>query len=208
VSESGQSKFPKKIPGINDQATQFEDLVTPQLDAMLRTAQRLTKDANDAEDLVQDTMLKGLRFFDRFQPDSNFKAWIFKILMNAFVNSYRKKKRQGPTVDMEIAAEIVAEEPLDPSSEVGLELPQRQEAIFEQIDERIKQALLDLPEHLRIVFMLNVLEDLKYREISEILDCPVGTVMSRLFRARGMLKERLAHFAELARTTNTTGKRP
>lgn len=184
-----------------DTAKQFEVLVTPQLDAMLRTAQRLTKDSNDAEDLVQETMLKGLRFFDRFQDGSNFKAWIFKILMNAFVNTYRKKKRQGPTVDMEVASEIVADSSEDQGGNPLAPFPDREEAIFELIDERIKHALLDLPEHLRIVFMLNVLEDLKYREIANILDCPVGTVMSRLFRARGMLKERLIHFAELARTS-------
>ncbi len=184
-----------------DTAKQFEVLVTPQLDAMLRTAQRLTKDSNDAEDLVQETMLKGLRFFDRFQDGSNFKAWIFKILMNAFVNTYRKKKRQGPTVDMEVASEIVADSSEDQGGNPLAPFPEREEAIFELIDERIKHALLDLPEHLRIVFMLSVLEDLKYREIANILGCPVGTVMSRLFRARGMLKERLIHFAELARTS-------
>ena len=195
-----------RMPGNQDGAAQFEALVTPQLDAMLRTAQRLTKDANDAEDLVQETMLKGLRFFDRFEPNSNFKAWIFKILMNAFVNSYRKRKRQGPTVDMEVAAEVVAEEKLDPSADLELSFEDREEAVFELIDERIKQALLDLPEHLRVVFMLNVLEGLKYREISEILECPVGTVMSRLFRARSMLKERLIHFAELSRTTDSPGQ--
>ncbi len=195
-----------RMPGNQDGAAQFEALVIPQLDAMLRTAQRLTKDANDAEDLVQETMLKGLRFFDRFELGSNFKAWIFKILMNAFVNSYRRKKRQGPTVDMEVASEVAAEENPDPSADIELSFAEREEAVFELIDDRIKQALLDLPEHLRVVFMLNVLEGLKYREISEILECPVGTVMSRLFRARSMLKERLIHFVELSKITDSSGK--
>ena len=182
------------MPEKNDTALEYEVLLTPQLDALLRTARRLTRDLNDAEDLVQEAVLKGLRFFDRFEPGSNFKAWIFRILMNAFVNSYRRRRRQSATMDMEQAQDVIAQPPTtDPTRELSLR--DREEAVLELVDDRIRQALDELPEQLRIVFMLNVLEDLKYREIAEILECPVGTVMSRLFRARAMLKDRLVHFA-------------
>ncbi len=179
----------------SDLASQYEALASPHLDALLRTARRLVRDANEAEDLVQDALLKGFRFFDRFEQESNFKAWIFKILMNTFVNLYRQKRRRGPTVDADMAAEVEAEE--RPGAEVE-EIPSfagREEAILELVDERIKQAVLDLPEHLRLVFSLSAVEDLKYREIADVLDVPVGTVMSRLFRARAMLKERLRDLA-------------
>ena len=181
-----------------DNRIAFEALVTPHLDAMLRTAQRLTKDGTEAEDLVQEAMLKGYRFFERFERDSNFKAWIFKILMNAFVNNYRQKKRRGPTVDVDILADALPHESGSNVADNAESFGAREAAVFELVDDRIRQALMELPEHLRIVFMLNVVEDLKYREIADVLDCPVGTVMSRLFRARAMLKERLEHFAEMS----------
>ncbi len=190
----------------SDQAEAFEDLAAPHLGALLRTAQRLTLDHSDAEDLVQDALLKGFRFFDRFEEGTNFKAWIFKIMTNSFVNTYRRKQRQGPQLNMEVAEQIEA-----PDGEVaeieGISDPeQRQMALLELVDDRIRTALLELPEHLRIVFMLAVVEDLKYREISDILDCPVGTVMSRLFRARSVLKERLAYMVDESQLQNEEPK--
>jgi len=178
-----------------DLASQFEALASPHLDALLRTARRLVRDANDAEDLVQDTLLKGYRFFDRFEEESNFKAWIFKILMNTFVNLYRQKRRRGPTVDADMAAEVEAEERPGAEIEEIQSFAGREEAILELVDQRIKQAVEDLPEHLRLVFSLSAIEDLKYREIADVLEVPVGTVMSRLFRARAMLKDRLQDLA-------------
>ena len=173
----------------------FEAHLAPHLDALLRTAHRLTQDAAQAEDLLQDALLKAFRFFDSFQPDSNFKAWIFKILTNTFVNAYRSRQRRGNQVDLESLGE--AETPHRPDQpDAELSFTERTEAVYELVDERIRQALLDLPENLRTVFVLAAVEELKYREIAEILDCPVGTVMSRLFRGRALLKQRLESFAE------------
>ena len=177
-------------------AVEFEELVIPQLDALLRTATRLTRDADAAEDLVQDTLLKGFRFFDRFECDSNFKAWIFKILTNTFVNNYRQNQRRGLELNAEVARDTAAVDTFDQRSIEAPTFGEREEAIFELVDDEVRLALLDLPEQMRIVFLLAVIEDLKYREIAVILDVPVGTVMSRLFRARAMLKVRLSHYAE------------
>ena len=180
----------------NTAAAEFEALVTPHFDAMLRTARRLVADANDAEDLVQEAVLRGYRFFGRFERDTNFKAWIFKILMNTFVNHYRRRKRQEVSYDLESGEgpEAVADE-VDPLDDAET-LAERERILLDQVDERIKQAVEELPEHLRAVFMLAGVEGFKYREIAKILDCPVGTVMSRLFRGRAMLKQRLLVVAE------------
>ena len=186
------------MAGSAGKAERFEALVEPHVDALLRTAQRLTRDDGSAEDLVQDALLKGFRFFDRFEPETNFKAWIFKILMNAFVNTYRRRQRLGAQTDLDAAMEAVDEESIPATSDLADTYSGRQAAVFELVDDRVRQALLDLPEHLRIVFMLAVIEDLKYREIADILECPVGTVMSRLFRARAMLRQRLEQFADEA----------
>lgn len=140
-------------------------------------------------------MLKGYRFFGRFEEGTNFKAWIFKILMNAFVNTYRARRRQKVAAEGEFDEEWDDPKAALPNVDADTFLA-REKAALETVDDRIKQALIELPESLRIVFMLSTLEDLKYREIADILDCPVGTVMSRLFRARAMLKERLRQFAE------------
>ena len=176
----------------------FETLLAPHLDALLRTAERLTGSASDAEDLVQESLLKGLRFFDRFERDTNFKAWIFKILMNGFVNTYRARKRRGPSVDVDAVSEaLTADEPADVTAERPT-FNDRESMMFELVDERVKQALMELPEELRTVFLLSAVEGFKYREIADIMDCPVGTVMSRLFRGRAMLKERLTTFAREA----------
>ncbi|MEZ6194264.1 MAG: sigma-70 family RNA polymerase sigma factor [Planctomycetota bacterium] len=173
-------------------AKSFQALAEPHLDALMRTARRMTRDENDAEDLLQETLLKGFRSIDQFEPESNFRAWIFRILTNTFINEYRRRRRAGPEIELDEGPEPVApEESPVVEARAGDLGP-----VLELVDERLRQAVLDLPPPLLDVFGLAVLEDLKYREIAEVLDIPVGTVMSRLFRARAMLKERLLHHAE------------
>lgn len=183
------------MSGGSSQRARFLELVDPQLDALHRTALRLTRDAGHAEDLVQETLLRAYRGIDGFAPETNFKAWIFRILMNTFINRYRRDRSRIRETELD---GLVEPEALDrPGEEAGLlDRPGATvEGVFEQVDERIRAAVLDLPESLRTVFLLAVVEGLKYREVADAVGCPVGTVMSRLFRGRAILRERLKSFA-------------
>lgn len=175
-------------------AAGFQALVDPHLDALRRTARRMTRDEADADDLLQEALLKAFRSIDKFEPGSNFRAWIFRILTNTFINEYRRRRRAGPEVELD----ETIDPPAEPEAEADMESVGLADldGILDLVDERLKQAVLDLPSQLRVVFGLATLEGMKYREIADILECPVGTVMSRLFRARAMLKERLQAFAE------------
>lgn len=168
---------------------EYEDLVKEHMSALFRTAVRLTGDSHRAEDLVGETLLKGLRFLHRFERGTRFKAWIFTILNNAFVNQYRKEKRT-PVIDDPTPAENQAA--VTPPSSAALDLSNDSE----QIDGRILAAIQKMPEHLKTVFLLVGVEELSYQEAADALDIPTGTIMSRLFRARKHLQERLAPFAE------------
>jgi RNA polymerase sigma-70 factor (ECF subfamily) len=170
----------------------FEREVRPHLDALHRTAQRLTRDPTAADDLVQEALLKAWRFFHSFKAGTNFKAWIFRVLYTVFVSLTREKKPalQDPdSVDEIEARESPIEELARPS------LKERESAVLDAVDDQIKAAVEELPADLRTVFMLSTIEGLKYREIAEVMDCPLGTVMSRLFRSRRMLQDRLARYA-------------
>jgi RNA polymerase sigma-70 factor, ECF subfamily len=171
----------------------FEAEATPHLDALHRTAARLLSGRDGADDLVQEALLKAYRFFHTWTPGTNFKAWLFRVLYTTFVSG----TRAAPPKAVDLAA---APEPTASVDELLKELDrgdakERERAVFEAVDERIKRAVDDLPEDLRTVFVLNTVEDLKYREIADVLDVPLGTVMSRLFRARRRLQDRLAEFA-------------
>lgn len=179
----------------------FERELDPTLDGLYRTALRLCGDPTRAEDIVQDAALKAWRFFDTFEDGTNFKAWIHRVLYTAFVNTTRDRTPRTAPLDQvpepgEVEKSLLAE----------LERPNhsaRERAVLEAVDERIKAAVMELPEDLRLVFMLNTLEGLKYREIAAVMNCPLGTVMSRLFRSRRMLQDRLAEYAhEVGYTVN------
>jgi RNA polymerase sigma-70 factor, ECF subfamily len=170
----------------------FEREVRPHLDALHRTARRLMRDATAAEDLVQEALLKAWRFFHSFRAGTNFKAWIFRVLYTVFVSLTRERK--PPLQDPDSTDEIEAREsPLEELARPSIE--ERERAVLEAVDDRVKAAVEELPADLRTTFLLSTLEGLKYREIAEVMDCPLGTVMSRLFRSRRMLQDRLAHYA-------------
>jgi RNA polymerase sigma-70 factor (ECF subfamily) len=153
----------------------------------------LTKNETNADDLVQETFLKAFKFLKNDKEIDNVKAWLFKILINTFINKYRKDKREPSLVDfdsVEAFHESIQEE-AQMSSII------ENEAEFSKLlDDDVKKALEELPDDFRVVILLSTVEGFSYKEISKMVDCPVGTVMSRIYRGRKMLKERLADYAK------------
>lgn len=166
----------------------FEHEALVHLDALHRVALRLTGNAADADDLVQETMLKAYRAWDSYQRGTNAKAWLLTILRHAFINEYRRRTRRPETVDVETI------EPFAVFPDVQESDPQG--AFFDRIvDEQVLRAIDALPEAFRETLVLSDVEGLNYQDIGRILDVPVGTVKSRLFRARRLLQARLYDYA-------------
>lgn len=172
----------------------FLEELDPVVDSLHRAALRMTGDNSRAEDVLQEAILKAYRFFATYREGTNFRAWMHRVLYTVFVNTTRDRGPKASTLD----AVPEPEDDLQPLVD-ELDRPthtQRAKAVLESVDERIKQAVLDLPHDLRMVFLLSTIEGLKYREIADVMECPLGTVMSRLFRSRRMLQERLLDFAK------------
>ncbi|HEU5170480.1 MAG TPA: sigma-70 family RNA polymerase sigma factor [Gemmatimonadales bacterium] len=162
----------------------FEAEALPQLDPLYRLALRLTTDPSRAEDLVQDTVLKAFRAWDRFQPGTNVRSWLFTILRNTFINEYRRRQREPIPMDLEAIEAHITERPVADEDPEG--------AFFAQIvDEKVLEAIDRLPDEFREVLVLSDIENLTYAEIAEVLRLPIGTVKSRLFRARRQLQTAL-----------------
>lgn len=171
----------------------FEAAAMPFVDALYNTAYRMTRNSEDAEDLVQETYLKAYKYYDKFQEGTNFKAWLFKIMKNTFINNYRKKQAAPPQSDF---ADIEESFESQVSEEVTRKVKDPEAELLENVlDEDIQRALEELPEDYRMVVLLADLEGFAYKEIAEILDVPVGTVMSRLYRGRRRLEEAMLRFA-------------
>ncbi len=170
----------------------FEREAMPHVDALHRTALRMTKNEGDADDLVQETYFKAWRFWDKFQEGSNCRAWLFKIMTNIFINNYRAKAWTPQTVDLEdvdddfLFGQLSA---LGPS-----ENPE--ETFFNKVfDDDVKKAIEELPEDFRLVVVLSFLEGFSYQEIADIVDLNIGTVKSRLHRGRKLLQKSLWQYA-------------
>ena len=161
----------------------FEDLAMPLLDSLHNFARWITRDPNDAEDLVQETYLKAVRGFASFQPGTNFRAWMFRILKNTFLSS-RSRLDQRMTVAMDSEEEA--------RSELVVENETPETILMKRSDSGLLQnAIENLPVHHREVLLLCEVEEMSYREIAEILSIPAGTVMSRLSRARKTVRDSL-----------------
>jgi RNA polymerase sigma-70 factor (ECF subfamily) len=172
---------------------EFERLALPYLDSLYNTAYRLARNAEDAEDLVQETYLKGYRSFAQFTPGTNLKAWLFKILKNTFINEYRRRQNVPPESDFAAIEENLEAQVL-PTPGGQIKNPE-EEALETALDERVQRALDELPPDYRMAVVLADLEGFSYKEISDILDIPVGTVMSRLYRGRKLLEGTLLRYA-------------
>lgn len=170
----------------------FEQELLPHADALYNFAYHLTYHEADANDLVQETFMKAFRFIHSFDSGTNAKAWLFKILKNGFINDYRKKKKEPYKVDFEDV--IAYQDADDDNGIVGYDLG---EDIFDgMLGDEITIALNRLPIDFKTVILLCDIEGFSYEEIAKIIDIPIGTVRSRLHRARNMLKESLKEYAE------------
>ena len=170
----------------------FEEELYPHLDALYNFAFHLTYNEDDASDLVQETYLKAYRFIESYVAGTNAKAWLFKILKNAFINEYRKKSKQPIKVDFE---ELLDFHDLENYKQIG-SLDARQDVFQNMMGDEVSNALNQLPVDFRTVILLCDIDGFTYEEISKIIDIPIGTVRSRLHRARGLLKEKLNEYAK------------
>src|SRR5690554_4841711 len=181
----------------------FERELLPNIDALHTFAYHLTFHEDDAKDLVQETFLKAYRALDSYKPGTNAKAWLFKILKNAYINQYRKKVRRPAQVDYE---DYIGYQ--DREDQASVDFMDLREELFDNlIGDEVTSAVNSLPVDFRAVILLCDVEDFTYEEIAKIIDIPIGTVRSRLYRARNMLKEKLASYARRMGYEDKRGKR-
>jgi len=180
---------------VADQAAFAEDAM-PLMDGLYSAALRMTRNAADAEDLVQETYLKAFNAYERFETGTNLKAWMYRILTNSYINAYRKKQRRPDESDIDEIEDLYLYRRLGGAESAVLSRSAEDELLEMLGEDEVKLALEDLPEHYRMPILLADVEGFAYKEIAEILDVPIGTVMSRLHRGRKQLQKRLYSFAE------------
>lgn len=177
----------------NTTRKEFEELTLPHLDPLYSAALRLTKNDRDAEDLVQDTFLRAYRFFDKFERGTNIKAWLFRILTNTFINRYRRSVKERSIVE---GSEKEAVQERFVSRRATEFAANPEQFLFDRLlSDDVLRAIDELPIDFRLVVILADLQDFSYNEIAEIVGCPVGTVMSRLYRGRKLLQKKLKDYA-------------
>lgn len=179
---------PQSPPPVDEKRDSFQREAMVHLDALYRVALRLTGNAADADDLVQETMLKAYRSWHQYQQGTNAKGWLLTILRHAFINEYRRRTRHPETVNLD------AIEPFAVLDDRQDDDPQGQ--FFDRIvDDEVLRAIDALPEQFREAVVLSDVEGMSYEEVARILDVPIGTVKSRLFRARRLLQAKLYEYA-------------
>ena len=178
-----------------DQATFAEDAM-PLMDGLYSAAMRMTRNAADAEDLVQETYLKAFNAYERFEAGTNLKAWMYRILTNSYINAYRKKQRRPDESDIDDIEDLYLYRRLGGAESAVLSRSAEDELLEMFGEDEVKLALEDLPEHYRMPILLADVEGFAYKEIAEILDVPIGTVMSRLHRGRKAMQKELYEYAK------------
>ena len=171
---------------------EFDSEVIPHLSSLKSFALKMTNDADESEDLIQDTLLKAFRFFDKFEKGTNAKAWLFQIMKNSFINNYRKTTKEPFKVDYDDVQNFYE----TIKSEDVKTQHYENDAFSDILDDEIAKALSILPDDFRTVVFLSDIEGYTYEEIADFIDCPVGTVRSRLHRARKMLYALLLQYAQ------------
>ncbi len=172
------ARYAIEVPDQSSRATTFADLAVPLFDQLYNFAHWLTQDRSEAEDLVQETYTKALRGFGGFQIGTNFRAWMFRILRNAFLTSRTGLKASSGEEELDAVPSV------DPSPE---------DVLIQEVErEMVRQAMTELPVASREILLLCEVEEMKYEEIAQVLGVPIGTVMSRLYRARQTLRNRVS----------------
>lgn len=189
--------------GDQDRRRRLETEALTYIDHLYRTGLRLTRDPHDAEDLVQETFLNAFKALDRFEEGTNLRAWLFRILNNAFISQYRRNKRR-PTGSIDDVTDTYLYDHIVPGTGAAARESPEDEVVSRIGDARVLEALEELPLEFRKVELLADVEGFSYREIADILDIPIGTVMSRLYRARRRLQKSLWQEAEQAGYPATT----
>ena len=177
----------RPVQNVEEKRKEFEELALQSMDSLYGVALRMTRDVTEAQDLVQDVFLRAYRFFDRFEKGTNFKAWLFKILKNVYINKYRRESRMPQMVDVF---------GVEASNSLQISKTPENEVFDKLLDDEITDAMDALPEEFRFAIVLSDLQGFSYKEIAEILDCPIGTVMSRLHRGRKLLRDSLYGYAK------------
>jgi RNA polymerase sigma-70 factor, ECF subfamily len=205
VNAKAAARAQKPVEGEAAAATtraRFEEEALQHLDALYRTALRMTRNhRSDAEDLVQDALVRAYRFYDRFEPGTNFRAWLFKILTNTYINSYRRKQGRPPESSLEDTEEFFLYNQL--SSDGADHVTDVEDTVLDQLGaDAIRRAIDQLPPQFRTTVQLSDVEGLSYAEIAEATGVKKGTVMSRLFRGRRQLQRALWDQARAAGFTS------
>jgi RNA polymerase sigma-70 factor (ECF subfamily) len=180
---------------LREKRSEFERQALVHADSLYGAAYRLTRNPRDAEDLVQDSLLRAYRFWDSFEQDSNCKAWLLRIVTNTFINEYQRKKRSREVLDAATAEQDATDGVLVHADANDKQSPEK--ALLDRsVSDDVQRALDALPDDFRTAVVLCDVNGLSYKEIAEIMGCPVGTVMSRLFRGRKLLAGALREFAQ------------
>jgi len=178
----------------------FEEEALKHLDALYRTALRMTRNPSDAEDLVQDALVRAFRFYDRFEPGTNFRAWLFKILTNTYINTYRRKQGRPQESSLEDTEDFFLYNQL---SDDGERVTDVEDTVLDRLGaDAIQRAIDELPPQFRNTVQLSDVEGLSYAEVAEATGVAKGTVMSRLFRGRRLLQRALWDQAQAAGFTS------